>query len=360
MSSQSQSVGTGVGTGQLESLEGGDELDFEDDSSDDDDEEAVQVADARADGDQTCGVKAKAALTTRIYKEKQKVILTKRTGSRVTSPLWNGGIFMMASLADDWNSAASQKKMSKRYPGLMKVQSTTCPAICTLCYQNALKSLRNCIFSTFKWNPTNLDVHMKGCHSKEEAPAAYFTKAEKMQAKIVKETGGRVTAAGSVSSFVSKNNPTDALEEVQMRMYRFLNSANVAVRQGVSEEFNCLLTYCVDNAIFLKSQTSNLKIGNQKYRSAQLKSFSQTIYVVSSCIKMTQQWLKKATGSDDIPFINVAHDVWESKEKEYLGVSIHFMLPFLGRSISFPIGLRRSHGHKSLEVVKEVWIMMNR
>jgi hypothetical protein len=145
-----------------------------------------------------------------------------------------------------------------------------------------------------------------------------------------------------------------------MRMYRFSNSANVAVSQGVSEEFQCLLTYCVENAMFLKSQNSNLKIGNQKSGSALLRSFSQTIYVVSSCIKMTQQWLKAATGSEDIPFINVAHDVWESKKKEYLGVSIYFMLPFLGRGISFPIGLRQLHGHKSLEVVKKTWIMMHR
>jgi hypothetical protein len=133
-----------------------------------------------------------------------------------------------------------------------------------------------------------------------------------------------------------------------MQMYRFLNSANITVRQGVSEEFQCLLTYCVENAAFLRSQTSNLKIGKQKYRSAQLKSFSQTIYVVSSCIKMTQQCLKTATGPENIPFINVADNTWRSKEKEYLGVSIYFMLPFLVRCISFSIRLRQLHGYKSL------------
>jgi hypothetical protein len=90
MSSQSQSQS--VGTGQLELLTGGDEEveDEEDFEDSDDDDVAVEVADTRAEGNQTCGVKAMEALRTRYYSEKQKVILTSRARKRVTSGLWKG------------------------------------------------------------------------------------------------------------------------------------------------------------------------------------------------------------------------------------------------------------------------------
>jgi hypothetical protein len=133
------------------------------------DEEAADVADVRAEGNTACRVKAKEALRTRCYQEKKKVILTSRTGKRVTSVLWQGGFFRMASLADNWNSSARQLKR-KSLPGVFNVQSYKHLAVCTLYYDNPLKPLRNCIFSNNNWNPTNLETHLKVCHNKEEAP----------------------------------------------------------------------------------------------------------------------------------------------------------------------------------------------
>jgi hypothetical protein len=74
----SQSQSQSGGTGQVESLTGVDEEvgDKEDSEDSDDDDKVVEVADVRAEGDQTCGVKAKEALRTRYYREEQKVILT--------------------------------------------------------------------------------------------------------------------------------------------------------------------------------------------------------------------------------------------------------------------------------------------
>jgi hypothetical protein len=85
-----------------------------------------------------------------------------------------------------------------------------------------------------------------------------------------------------------------------------------------------------------------------------MKSVSQIINVVSSCIEKTYQWYKAATGSENVPFLNVAHDIWDSKEKEYLGVLIHFMIPFLRKCVSFPIGLQQAGSHKALDVVRDL------
>jgi hypothetical protein len=98
-------------------------------------------------------------------------------------------------------------------------------------------------------------------------------------------------------------------------MYQFFSKANIAICQGTSPEFIKLLTYCVNNAAYLKSHMSQLKIGPQKGCAAQLKSFLQTLYVVSLCIKKTHKWYKQATGLDNLPFLNIAHDIWELKEE---------------------------------------------
>jgi hypothetical protein len=363
MSSQSQSQSQSVAnSGQVqESLTGDDEE--EEEESDESAGEAADVADAVAEEDMTSVSKAKDALRKRHFHEKEMVVLTSRnTIKKITSMLWKSEYFAMASIVDDWGNFVSSKRL-KQFPGLDKIHRYGHPAVCKICFDNPLKPLEKCVFSTAGWNPTNLETHVRGCHNKEEAPLLFTTKEQRMNAHIISAAGRAVTkraSASSVSTFVSKNNPEEALEEAHKLMYRFFNSANVSVRQGISPEFQNLLTYCVDNAASLKSQTDKLKLGIQRFRSEQFKSFSQTIYVVSCCIKMTQEWFTEATGSDDLPFINVAHDIWESKEKEYLGVSIHFMLPFLGRCVSFPIGLRRSEGHKSLNIVKECWVILHR
>jgi hypothetical protein len=78
---------------------------------------------------------------------------------------------------------------------------------------------------------------------------------------------GRATAAASISKFVSKNTPAEALDEAQKRMYRFFNSANVAVSQCISPEFQNLLTWCE-----LTQESSNHKLATS---SLEGRSFGQ-------------------------------------------------------------------------------------
>jgi hypothetical protein len=96
-----------------------------------------------------------------------------------------------------------------------------------------------------------------------ECPEVYKTEDVRVQSMIKQETR-RVSAAGTISLFMKKKMAEDALEEVHTCMYQFFNKDNVAIGQGTSPEFIKLLTYCVNNAAYLKLHESQLKIGPQK------------------------------------------------------------------------------------------------
>jgi hypothetical protein len=149
------------------------------------------------------------------------------------------------------------------------------------------------------------------------------------------------------------NTNENALEEAQMLMYRSMNKAGVAIRHGGQPEFHQMLTYCVTNAQYLKPQSENIKIGQRKYASKQMKPYSHTIYVLRSVIESTMKYYKDTLGCDGTHFLNVGHGIWESKDHEYLGVSIHLIEPYLWKSCSFPIGLRRFKSKHSRSVVAE-------
>jgi len=48
------------------------------------------------------------------------------------------------------------------------------------------------------------------------------------------------------------------------------------------------------------------------------------------------------TSNNEPPFISVAHDIWDSKDAQILGVSIFFHHPFTGRSWAIAIGLKQT------------------
>jgi hypothetical protein len=178
-----------------------------------------------------------------------------------------------------------------------------------------------------------LESHVKNKHSLTDCPLIFQNKSEKLRVKLqakIEATTTKDHNPAIMSNFLMKSNTNEnALEEAQMLMYRFMNKAGVAIRQGALPEFHDMLSYCVTNATFLKPQVKNVKIGQRKFASTQLKSFSKTIYVLRSVIEATKKWYKDILGCEGTHFLNVGHDIWESKDNEYLGISIHMIVPYI-------------------------------
>ena len=163
--------------------------------------------------------------------------------------------------------------------GVLQIDTYAHPAVCNICFLTKGIPLTRCVFSTKNFNPTNLVNHVKNRHSHTDCPHIFKSKDKKLQAQIEEETTkkNRKSAGGipaGMAGFLTKSNTNkNALEEAQMLMYRFMNKAGVAIRQGAQPEFHKMLTYCVTNSQYLKPQSENIKIGQRKYASKQVKSF---------------------------------------------------------------------------------------
>jgi hypothetical protein len=112
------------------------------------------------------------------------------------------------------------------YDGVMKISRYGQPSICKLRYDNPLTPLVKCVFTTKNYNPTNLETHLCGRHKQVECPEVYKTKEARFKSMINEETS-KVSAAGSISSFMTKNTTENALKEVHICMYQFFNKASV-------------------------------------------------------------------------------------------------------------------------------------
>jgi hypothetical protein len=143
------------------------------------------------------------------------------------------------------------------------------------------------------YNPTNLERHAKDKHSQVDCPHIFNRKAKALQLKVEEKTKKICKSSIMAGVLTNDKTPEEALDEAQLQMYRFFNRAGVAIRQGSQAESHSLLSYCVNNSQYLKHQVKNLKIGQRKFASTQLKSFSKTIYVLRTVITSINSGIRK-------------------------------------------------------------------
>ena len=83
------------------------------------------------------------------------------------------------------------------------------------------------------------------------------------------------------------------------------------------------------------------------------------IYVLEQAINCAREWYYKKCGRY-LPFICISHDKYDAKRKEYIGVSIHFVLPITWRLYSFAIGLSRAVGNSAADMIKVIEPILHR
>jgi len=263
------------------------------------------------------------------------------------------------------------------YPGLMIIKNNLNIAlVCRHCFYQKGRSLVDCVKVLKNSNNTNYYSHLFNKHRDVPKVAKLYNSIEaKNENKVKSETAQMISGAsvsvstsvltstgnkskgGTLTSFYTVE-PSRPTKEIGARasalMYQFLNSSGTAIRHGSSKQFHDLLRFCVDNAQILAKNSNFLKLSRQKFHMEQLKSFSRTIHVVRLVIQSTRKWYADRTRSDDVAFLNVAHDIWDGKDYELLGVSVHFVVPYLWSMVSIPLGLRRSYSKKSIPVLDEI------
>jgi hypothetical protein len=230
-----------------------------------------------------------------------------------------------------------------------------------ICWNNLEKKVIEGLISTNNYNPSNCITHIINMHKKEDAPAIKFPE------DVVIRMENPTMDNPSTSSLVTESTSTVATkkqygtpgkyacEEANSILYKFFNSANIAIRQANNEYLHEYSRYLIENAGVLQSQKSNVLFSRRKYLKQELMLFNTFTMIVTNLVDSTRNYYKNQTNNPGgIPFICVAHDGWDSKDHDVLGVSIHFLVPYDWIYVSLAVGLQRMSSKKSADMVEHI------
>jgi hypothetical protein len=143
-------------------------------------------------------------------------------------------------------------------------------------------------------------------------------------------------------------------------MYRFFNEANIAIRQADNENLRKFIDLLIDNSQGLKTRRSDFYFSPWKYRKHQWNDFHTFISTVKNLIDRTRTYYREVTKLQNVPFIFVAHDGWDSRDNDVLEVSIHFIVPVVWLPVRMACGLKRIESKKSKSMHEEAMVILNR
>jgi hypothetical protein len=227
--------------------------------------------------------------------------------------------------------------------------------MCMFCWNNSNKKLIDGVISTNNYNPSNCIAHIVNVHSKSEAPYIKFP--SKVTVNLDHHTSTLVTvSSGSVTSRKQYGTPSKyACEKANGLLYNFFNLANIAIRQANIEFLHEYTTFVLDNANVLQPQRSNLLFSRHRYLKQELLQFNTFTTMVTNLVDRSRQFYKLQTNNPNgIPFLCVAHDGWDLKDHDVLGVSIHFLIPNDWVYISMAAGLQRVGSKRSADTVEHI------
>ncbi len=103
----------------------------------------------------------------------------------------------------------------------------------------------------------------------------------------------------------------------------------------------------------LLNKNATLNMGPQQYQTIQLLSFATMVSSISDVIIATCKHYENATGNQQ-SFLNVAHDIWDSKNWEILGVTVMFISLPNWHYLQLPVGLLPAVGKNATDCTAQI------
>jgi hypothetical protein len=230
------------------------------------------------------------------------------------------------------------------------------------CFNSGKVELVKCLFSTNNFNPSNLNKHMHSHHSEEDAPAffkaipsgrgkaACIPGCSDSVSQATEETDHSSTAVNTVFSNLSSEQVFDLWGR---KVHKFFNRCGIPSHIASSDEFRDLMSFTVNNAVQLKSNQDHLFLRPHKFSQISKNRLQELIFVVTSLVRESHLYFRKATGKM-IPHLSVTHDVWESKNGLWLGITLYLIDVNRWEMCSIPISFRRSNGNVYQQVLETI------
>lgn len=299
----------------------------------------------------------------------QLFVLEPRVGNQITWLGWKLGVVKVIKLTM-YGKAFANTKSGSKYDIIKTFNKTNNPVlVCTTCWENTEKALNSCVFiSGVTYSHSNIAKHLSQIH-----PTIDLVSPEKNaitnKNNLLNFTKGNDLFANKNKSQIAKQSSISTYSQVRVEdsnvamqhIYNFFNEANIAIQQTNNEHFKKFIDYIIDYGNHYKTRRSELYFSRYKYKKYENFSFSNFIYNVHNIIQFSREFYKKQfNSSKTVSFINVAHDGWDSKDNDILGVSIHLIIPFYWNAINIAVGLKRVTSKVSIDTSKDIESILKR
>jgi hypothetical protein len=216
-----------------------------------------------------------------------------------------------------------------------------------LCWNKSDVRRGKCFVSLVNNNYSNVWTHIKGKHQEAEyseiIPGGKTGGKASTNTNLSSLTGDSANSSkiggGTQSLLTSCFKPTSPNQALTY-LYRFFNEANVAIRQSSNENLKLFIEYLIDNGSSFKQRKIDCQFSKYKYKKFEVDDFSFFVQMMKYLVNITREYYKDNLKTNT-PFITVAHDGWDSKDHDILGVSVHFVCPVLWIPVNLAVGLQR-------------------
>ena len=121
----------------------------------------------------------------------------------------------------------------------------------------------------------------------------------------------------------------DLVKQLGVLIFDFANNNNIAAR-AITDHTNCpefktLIEFAMKHGSQLQKARQVL-LGRQAFSRIRMDRFSTFLAAVEGYVIETRDYWEKYC-RQKIPFVIVAHDIWDSRKNEVMGISVHFYNP---------------------------------
>lgn len=219
-----------------------------------------------------------------------------------------------------------------------------------LCWNDTSKDVRSCIFGSNNYNITNIQTHLMNQHKSEKLNLKDNDRGEEVNNTIIdlvsSNTGGGLAMKSSTA-------PSVVLDKIYSLLYKFFNSANIAIKQADNKFLNDLLQYIIENGHLLKGKKLDVAFSRYKYKKQEYLQFHMFVCFVKLLLQKAREYYRRKCMCH-VPFLCVSHDGWDSKDHDMLGVSLHFVVPEDWVRVNIAVGLKRVESKTSENTVLEI------
>jgi hypothetical protein len=236
------------------------------------------------------------------------------------------------------------------------------------CFENENIRLDKAVVPMHNYNNSNCKQHIKSKHSSDLFGRQYTAQNNentKSEGSNVSKSLDSAASGGTESRRTSyqlfkKTDPKLINRRTNELQLAFMQSMNIAARHGRNQDLQRFLEHVVDHSHYYIRNKGSLLMGRTKLLQQRYASFDKFIKYVERLVVNSRLWFQKQTKTEKVPFITVAHDGWDSKDKDMLGVSIHLINVVLAKKVTIAVGLQQLCSKKSVDVAEHILTILQR